>query len=61
MKKLPESGNMFTATEHYRKKSNLPVKLTSAFLVFILCLFQANAQQHQVDEDHPPANHFFHM
>ena len=48
MKKLPKTGNLFSPMEHFRKKSSLPVKLTSAFLVFILCFFQVDAQQHQV-------------
>ena len=48
MKKLPKTGLMDSTREHFREKSSLPVKLTSAFLVFVLCVFQLNAQEHRV-------------
>ncbi|MFP4366024.1 MAG: SusC/RagA family TonB-linked outer membrane protein [Bacteroidales bacterium] len=48
MKKLPKSGNLFFPMEHFRRKSSLTRKFMSAFLVMILCVFQLNAQQHEV-------------
>ncbi len=48
MKKLPKTGILFSPMEQFRRKSSLMVKLTSAFLVLILCAFQLSAQQHQV-------------
>ena len=48
MKKLPESGNLFSPMEHFRRKSNLLKRLSGALLVMILCAFQLNAQDHRV-------------
>ncbi len=48
MKKLPKTGNLFAPTEHFRKKSSLMIKITSAFLVMFLCAFQLSAQGHTV-------------
>jgi TonB-dependent starch-binding outer membrane protein SusC len=48
MKKLPKAGILFLPLERFRKKSSLMSKVIAAFLVLIFCVFQVNAQQHQV-------------
>ncbi len=48
MKKLPKTGNLFSPMEHFRKKSSLVIRFTSALLVLMLCAFQLSAQDHQI-------------
>jgi TonB-dependent starch-binding outer membrane protein SusC len=48
MRKLPTTGIPFFLPEHFRERSTLMVRLSSAFLVFVLCVFQLNAQEHRV-------------